>query len=228
MQSGLSLPGSPYIPRRGLSDAANFHSIDISKPFYQTEAQDLNSSKIEFLENQTQTEQDSFKAWKIISLVINTLTIAFSIYMIVVWFSWLNNISRADIQCTNLKSQLIWVIVVYVIGIFCQVLGIISGFLKSIVGFLVYELLLIGMVVVRIVLDIPTINSATSSLQGCASTLSSIPLNDYIYATIIYCILGMVLFSCNINIIRILKRVKKTQKIQTEFVKNEKFGASHV
>lgn len=180
--------------------------------------QELNSSKIEFLEKQSSDYERSYKIWLIVSTLVNILMIAFTIFVIVVWFNWLLKITDTDIKCVNLKSSIIWVIVVYIVGMFSQVLGLVSGCVKSVIAFLVYELFLVGIFVMRIILDLPTLNNAVNYLEGCAHTDSDPSLNDYIYATIVYCIAVISLFALNVWMIYLIRKLRQAQSAQTTYM----------
>jgi len=219
-----SFGGMGYRSKQNFTDNNLFSGDSNSRPYFAMDPPELNNSKLDFLEKQTSSKEKSYKLLFQSSIVLNLLTIAFTVAIVFIWFYWLTKISSDSLRCGNLKRTMIWGIVVYFIGILSQILGIIAGWVKSAFGLLIYQAILVIIFVLRIGLDIETTNNSIQYLEGCASTKASVSLNYYIYASILYCILVMVLFTCNVNLVSALRYTRKAMRVQQEFLlKNERF-----
>jgi len=189
----------------------------MSRPFPPNDFQDLNNSKIDFLEKQTMDKSHTYTSFTKISLFLNLFAMAFSLFLVIVWFWWLSKINSDHLRCADLKKMIIWAIVTYIVGFFTQILGIVAGYMRLAAGFLTYQVVLVILFFLRIAVDIKTINNSIEYLEGCAQTKADTSLHYYIYGTIGYCILVMVLFTCNLNLMYSLRKMNKAQRIQEEY-----------
>jgi len=175
-------------------------------------------SKLDFLEKQTKSTEQSYKSYLTASIAINVFTILCTITFSGIWFYWLSKFSSDSLICYNLKTHIIWAIVIYMIGIFSHIFGIIVGWARLSTGFFVYQGVLALLMIFRIGMDIQTLNGATQYLDGCTEKNTGVSFHYYIYATIGYCILIAVLFTCNISLIYALRKAEKAKKIKQEYI----------
>jgi len=223
---GQSFGGFGYRNKKDLHDLHNMFSVDSSsRPLAPNDQQEIfNDSKLEFLDKQTSSLENSYKNYLTISVILNVFTILCTIGLAGVWFYWLSQFNSDNFVCYELKSYIIWVIVIYMIGIFSQVFGIISGWARLASGFLINQAMLVIITVLRIVLDIETLNGANEYLDGCTQVTAGSSFQYYIYATVCYCILLAVLFSCNLMLMHSLRKVNKAKRLQFEYItKNERY-----
>lgn len=219
-----SFGGMGYRSKRDFTDNNLFSENSNSRPYFAMDPPELNNSKVDFLEKQTCSKEKSYKSLFHASIALNLITIAFTVAIIGVWFYWLTKINSDSFRCGNLKRTIIWGIVVYLVGILSQILGMIVGWIRSAFGLLIYQAIIVILFVLRIGLDIETTNNSIQFLEGCTSTKATVSLNYYIYASILYCISLMVLFTCNLNLVSALRNIRKAMRVQQEFlIKNERF-----
>ena len=220
--------GIGYKSRRDFTDTNNLFSID-SNRMPHAEPQDMDNSKLDFLDKQTFVKEESYKFWLVLCNIVNLFLMICTILIVIVWFHWLSKLNKDEMKCVDLKNYIIWVVVVYIVGIFSQIIGVVAGYTKSAIGYFTFEIVLIVLFILRLNLDIPTINYALQYLQGCTETKASIDLAYYVFGTIFYCIMIMVLFTCNLNMLISLGKVKKAQRVRQDyFIRNEKYASSHV
>ena len=218
--------GMSYRSRKDITDGNNLFSMDSNRALH-LESPDMNNSKLDFLDKQTYGKEQSYKFWLGICNIANIFMALSTMLIVVVWFYWLENLNSDDMRCVELKTSIMWVVVVYIIGIFSQILGFIAGYTQSSIGYLLYEMILLMLFTLRLILDIPTTNLALQFLEGCTRTRASVDLAYYIFGTIFYCIMTMILFTCNLNMLISIRKVRKAQRVQHEYLlKSEKYGSS--
>ena len=166
--------------RRDFVENNNVFSFDSHRALL-TDPQEIDNSKLDFFDKQTFTKEHSYQFWLGICNIANIFLMICTVLIIVVWVYWLSKLNSNDIVCIDLKNLIIWVVVVYIVGIFSQILGLIAGYVRSSIGYLVCNIVLLTMFGLRLTLDIPTINNAVVYLEGCTQTKASTDLTYYVY-----------------------------------------------
>jgi len=199
-------------PNRFPSDDSQTRNINST-----TMHRDLCNSEIEFLDTQKTTVEEAYKKWKTGYLILVVLATLSSIALIVLWFQWILKISSQSLMCAELKRQIIWLSLNYLLGLLFQSLGLVSAYKKSMKGFIVFDILSLINAFAGVIMGVETVNLAEDSLDGCISDQAG-SVHYYIYLTMMNCTTVLMMISVTIIMMHYMRKILKAQAKYQEYL----------
>jgi len=178
---------------------------------------DLCNSEIEFLDTQKTTVEEAYKKWKNGYLTLAVVATLSSIALIVLWFQWILKISSQSLMCADLKRQIIWLSLNYLVGLLFLSLGLVSAYKKSMKGFITFDILSLINAFAGVIMGVETVNLAEDSLDGCISEQVG-SVHYYIYLTMMNCTIVLMMISVTIIMMHYMRKILKAQAKYQEYL----------
>jgi len=180
------------------------------------EYEEMFGSEFEFLEHQRISTEKDYKNWIKCFVAMNIGVLIYSIIFLTYWLYEIYLIGTNGINCEKIKGLMIFLVITYIIGMLAHIICFISAFLRSILGLVIYMILILAVFIMRINFDVGLIDLIIQNLKGCTEqNLPNTP-KQYIVSSVGYCTVMLLLLAYTVKIIHLIGRVRKAKRLQME------------